>query len=390
MNIHSGRTPYTCKVCEKKFASSSSLHGHMLIHTGEKRYKCDICDKAFTASSTRGKHMKMVHNPEERANRKPSERRFKCEICEQAFSRKMNLNVHMKSHSTSRGILGQDDETEECPICFKIIAKNSKYHMKTHEKGVKVYECKVCDAKFNQSESLRAHMSHHTGIKDFVCSVCSKAFSVSSRLTKHMRIHTGEKRYVWSIGKERTELKNCCIMLPSADLYVKFVNEHSPIVQHCIDIERYIRPKRISYVRSARKPSHNHQVFSFTWGYTQVFIERSLPKVKQRLIKFRVRFFFFAGEKPHVCKVCTKAFHDSSSLSKHMNLHLPEKPFQCKWQKCCGIFFDSKILYFSFNVAGQICLKKFNQKYCLKKHLETHENDHLLKGEKNYRVIELA
>lgn len=34
MNIHSGRTPYTCKVCEKKFASSSSLHGHMLIHTG--------------------------------------------------------------------------------------------------------------------------------------------------------------------------------------------------------------------------------------------------------------------------------------------------------------------------------------------------------------------
>ncbi|KAJ6649740.1 Zinc finger protein, partial [Pseudolycoriella hygida] len=39
-----------------------------------------------------------------------------------------------------------------------------------------------------------------------------------------------------------------------------------------------------------------------------------------------------------------------------MNLHLPEKPFQC-----------------------EICLKKFNQKYCLKKHLETHENDHLLK-----------
>lgn len=153
--------------------------------------------------------MKMVHNPEERANRKPSERRFKCEICEQCFSRKMNLNVHMKSHSTSRGILGQDDETEECPICFKIIAKNSKYHMKTHEKGVKVYECKVCDAKFNQSESLRAHMSHHTGIKDFVCSVCSKAFSVSSRLTKHMRIHTGEKRYDIMLAKRLLVLP-CC------------------------------------------------------------------------------------------------------------------------------------------------------------------------------------
>lgn len=252
MLIHTGETTFF------RFPKTSISIGI----SGEKRYKCDICDKAFTASSTRGKHMKMVHNPEERANRKPSERRFKCEICEQAFSRKMNLNVHMKSHSTSRGILGQDDETEECPICFKIIAKNSKYHMKTHEKGVKVYECKVCDAKFNQSESLRAHMSHHTGIKDFVCSVCSKAFSVSSRLTKHMRIHTGEKRY-WSEWREQEQCKMLNDFL-STDLFVKFVNAHSPTVRLCIDIERFTLPKRISYVKSAPKHSRNQQVFSFT------------------------------------------------------------------------------------------------------------------------------
>lgn len=210
--------------------------------------------------------MKMVHNPEERANRKPSERRFKCEVCEQAFSRKMNLNVHMKSHSTSRGILGQDDETEECPICFKIIAKNSKYHMKTHEKGVKVYECKVCDAKFNQSESLRAHMSHHTGIKDFVCSVCSKAFSVSSRLTKHMRIHTGEKRYGVRTDEIGEEIK-----IPiSTDLFAKFVNEPSPTVRHCIGIGKFTRPRRISCAKSVRKHSLNQQVFSCICEFIQV------------------------------------------------------------------------------------------------------------------------
>lgn len=63
-----------------------------------------------------------------------------------------------------------------------------------------------------------------------------------------------------------------------------------------------------------------------------------------------------------------------------MNLHLPEKPFQCKERCFCGKLFFFDFSTFIPNVSGQICLKKFNQKYCLKKHLETHENDHLLKG----------
>lgn len=115
-----------------------------------------------------------------------------------------------------------------------------------------------------------------------------------------------------------------------------------------------------------------------------------------------IQFACILGEKPHVCKVCTKAFRklklkicytfrslirffayldDSSSLSKHMNLHLPEKPFQCKRDGCFPEQWSEWNSNFRWNLSGQICLKKFNQKYCLKKHLETHENDHLLKGE---------
>lgn len=59
-----------------------------------------------------------------------------------------------------------------------------------------MYSCTLCDARFNQSNSLRAHMSNHTGQKDFECPVCLKQFSLSYNMKKHMRIHSGEKRYV--------------------------------------------------------------------------------------------------------------------------------------------------------------------------------------------------
>lgn len=154
-----------------------------VIILGEKRYKCDICGKAFTESSTRRKHM-LVHNPN---------KQFKCDMCDKAFSRKINLNVHIKTHYRQQGLLAEGDVVQECPVCFKTITYNFKQHMRNHERG-KAYACKLCDARFHQSNSLRAHMSKHTGKKEYCCTVCLKEFSMSSNLTKHMRIHTGEKR----------------------------------------------------------------------------------------------------------------------------------------------------------------------------------------------------
>lgn len=194
-------------------------HTHFLFKTrdvnfskskfpGEKRYKCEICGKgmhhntnlcsstffifttisiftAFTESSTRRKHM-LVHNPN---------KQFKCDMCDKAFSRKINLNVHIKTHYRQQGLLAEGDVVQECPVCFKTITYNFKQHMRNHERG-KAYACKLCDARFHQSNSLRAHMSKHTGKKEYCCTVCLKEFSMSSNLTKHMRIHTGEKRQV--------------------------------------------------------------------------------------------------------------------------------------------------------------------------------------------------
>lgn len=164
-----------------------SLNGHTKIHTGEKRYKCDICGQAFTESSTRTKHL-ATHNPE---------KQFKCFICNKGFSRKSTLNKHVKVHTEPKDKSFDSDTAQECPICFKIVTSDFQRHVKNHDrvKGEnKTYACKLCNAIYNQYNSLRAHMSKHTGKKEYCCDVCSKEFSDLSNLTKHLRIHSGDKR----------------------------------------------------------------------------------------------------------------------------------------------------------------------------------------------------
>lgn len=65
-------------------------------------------------------------------------------------------------------------------------------HVSKHDK-VRVFECKVCSAKFSNLGNMYRHRSVHTGEKPFECDVCNAKFRTKPQLKVHRGRHDGTK-----------------------------------------------------------------------------------------------------------------------------------------------------------------------------------------------------
>ena len=258
--IHTGECPFQCNVCNKKFAFRSTLNQHARIHTGECPFQCSVCNKKFTFKSTLKKHA-LIHT---------GDCPFQCGVCNKKFAFKSTLKQHARIHTGERPF--------QCSVCNKKFAfiSNLKQHFTLHT-GEPPFQCNVCYKKFAFKSTLKPHARIHTGERPFRCSVCNKRFPYKSSLRKHARIHTGQRLFQCNIcGK---------------------------FVRH---LERHL----------------------FTHTNERPFPCNVCNKTFKRNYNLTVHKQIHTGERPFQCNICKRCFPAKTALRFHLLTHTDKNPYQ--------------------------------------------------------------
>ena len=207
---------FTCKFCEKEFASLSNLEKHVDLHkyhqmrgtsgNGIRRYKCSECPNSYSSKEKLTQHINLVHmklelkkeqlvdehgyvkdleninKQKDKVNLNPN--LHQCKYCSRTCQNAYNLGRHEKLHEKSNARL----RPFSCQHCHKTYAfqNNLRLHvLEEHKNVVSVDENVILEEKKQILQDKSAHVS-------LVCQYCGERCSTSFNLKRHeKRRHSG-------------------------------------------------------------------------------------------------------------------------------------------------------------------------------------------------------
>lgn len=271
MITHSGKYPFHCKVCGKRFSAANSYSNHMLIHDINRQFHCGICNIRFTKKAYLTKHMKIHTN-----------KQHKCHMCKHTFYEAVLYQKHMlKMHSIERPFV--------CDKCDKEFSENAECEAHKTDCFGKVisescgqrYDCAHCEKTFHDSESIVEHMHQHNETKQFHCQQCGKKFNDEKKYEQHQRVHVGDRPFECEICKKR-----------------------------------YL--DRTTYRRHVRSHTNN-----------KPFACNQCSKSFRHKNVYKSHLLIHAGQNPFQCTICSKRFSLATSLARHERSHKGEKNYRC-------------------------------------------------------------
>ena len=172
---------YTCDLCDFQTKRHLFLLRHQKRVHSNRDYSCSLCHATFALEVDCKQHIRLIHGEATGLRQTVT-----CRICGKEMQQK-NLENHIRH-------VHENTKDQRCSICRKSFVNKYtlKCHMQTHkplhERQYK-FQCKLCNARFNNKSMFNDHTNIHTNKRPHVCEDCGKSFRQASVLHKHREIH---------------------------------------------------------------------------------------------------------------------------------------------------------------------------------------------------------
>ena len=163
------RTIY-CKLCTECFSSVGKLNRHHRNDHGV--VSCKDCDKKFSSQTSLEKHT-YTHG----------DLKYVCELCGKRFPFVSHLEQHSKVHINQK----IPCPIKSCKRVFKGVGDVNR-HVKTHKKGG-WFKCNYCDYCNKDKHNTNSHMRTHQSFKDsrYEYDKCHKRMRFSTQYIRHRK-----------------------------------------------------------------------------------------------------------------------------------------------------------------------------------------------------------
>ena len=127
--------------CEKVFKYADNLERHKQVHTGKTPYECSVCNTCVQKKSALILHQKTALCKKRAGN--PGND-FQCEHCDKVFERVENLERHKEFHTGEKPF-----ECPYCNTCFlkqESLARHKKSNLCKRRSGTTLFLTQNCQS----------------------------------------------------------------------------------------------------------------------------------------------------------------------------------------------------------------------------------------------------
>ena len=134
---------------------------------------CDVCEKEFASMSSLNKHQKRHEEAE-----------FECQVCHQECQTPYDLKVHLLTHTSAKPF--------HCDICTQVCSTQKllrQHYKRSHTLPEADFSCKICHQWHKTYANLQRHKPMHDPKREFECNICKWRFDTKSNMKAHKMRH---------------------------------------------------------------------------------------------------------------------------------------------------------------------------------------------------------